>query len=117
MSIKEYIKNATVRVADDYNGVEELHIECRTTLGTKNAFIVVDGDRPVLATAICDFINENNPECTAEIEVVVKADWKPKNIGCHCTDAGRESQWVYKSSSDEYECSDCDDIQENPNKS
>jgi len=60
----ERILNATIKPAvnDDDDG--ELHIECRTSKGTKNAFIVIDGERLNLARAICKFINENNPDCS-----------------------------------------------------
>lgn len=61
--MREIIEHATIKDAVDNNGEDELHIECRTSLGTKNAFIVVDGDRLVLAKALCDFINTTNPNC------------------------------------------------------
>jgi hypothetical protein len=49
---------ATVRDAEDADGIEELHIECRFDDGQKFAAVVVDGDFPQLAHALCNFLNE-----------------------------------------------------------
>jgi hypothetical protein len=47
------VLSATVRDTDS----DELHIECRFAYGEKYAAVKVDADKPVLADAICDFLN------------------------------------------------------------
>jgi len=48
---------ATVRDAEDADGVEELHLECRFADGQKFAAVVIDGEFNDLAHALCDFLN------------------------------------------------------------
>lgn len=58
MSDEPRVIYATVRDAEDVDGIEELHIECRFDDGQKFAAVVVDGDFPHLAHALCNFLNE-----------------------------------------------------------
>jgi hypothetical protein len=53
----EFIEYATTRNAGD-----EIHIECRTSEGHKNALVTVDSDCSMLADFICKQINEHRPK-------------------------------------------------------
>lgn len=47
----------TQRIAEDENGIEEIHLECRFSDGQKFAAIIVDSDFPGLADKLEAFLN------------------------------------------------------------
>ncbi len=42
--------------------------------------------------------------------------WKPKNVGCDCTDEGSKSIWIGIEEKNIYYCAGCGEIQEEPDK-
>ena len=42
--------------------------------------------------------------------------WKPKNIGCLCTDTGDKSIWIGIKEKNIYYCAGCGEIQEEPKR-
>lgn len=41
-------------------------------------------------------------------------NWKPKNVGCDCTDEGDKSIWIGDKEKDIYYCAGCGEVQEKP---
>jgi hypothetical protein len=79
------VLSATVRDTDS----DELHIECRFAYGEKYAAVKVDADKPVLADAICDFLNgKRAPLAAGRVGVAVDdamveralATWFGRNV-------------------------------------
>ena len=54
------VTNCTVRSAVNEFEDPEFHIECRLEDGQKYPVVVVDGDFPMLANKIADFLNREN---------------------------------------------------------
>lgn len=50
-------KICTQRIAEDENGIEEIHLECRFSDGQKFAAVIVSSDFPKLANRIERFLN------------------------------------------------------------
>jgi hypothetical protein len=47
----------TQRLAEDKDGIVEIHLECRFSDGQKFAAVVIDSDFPELADSIEQFLN------------------------------------------------------------
>lgn len=47
----------TQRTAEDENGIEEIHLECRFSDGQKFAAVIISSDFPELANKIEAFLN------------------------------------------------------------